>query len=381
MDKNKKIIISGAGIAGLTSAIWLGRNGFKPVIIEKSPTIRAHGFIVSLSHESYRFAKELGMLDKLRDRGAGIKESCYCDKNNRPMLTLDYQKLFHGLDIVQIMRDELETVLYEEAKELCEFRFDNSLDNVFQEKEKVHIELKDGTTDTCDVLIGADGLHSVTRTIVFDNAEVEKSYFGIFSSAYRLNNVLELNDRFENHMEQSRYMCVYTTGEGDLACVFIWKSDAKKAPAEDARLSMIREAYRGCPETVQKVIDNHPQNESIYIDPLIQVKMEKWYKGNVVLLGDAAHCMTLLSGQGASTAFWGASVLAKSLINMTSEHAFQKYQSVIMPVTNKIQPATHNAAKWYIPEKKMNYFARDYAMRLLPNAFFQKYFRNKYSSA
>ena len=72
MDKNKKIIISGAGIAGLTSAIWLGKHGFKPVIIEKSPEIRAHGFIVSLSHRSYQYADELGILDKLRDRGAGI---------------------------------------------------------------------------------------------------------------------------------------------------------------------------------------------------------------------------------------------------------------------------------------------------------------------
>lgn len=381
MDKNKKVVISGAGIAGLTSAIWLGKNGFKPVVIEKSPTIRAHGFIVSLSHKSYQYADELGILKKLCDRGAGIKESCYYDKNNRPMLTLDYQKLFQGLDIVQIMRDELEMVLYEEAKDLCEFRFDNSLTKVVQDDNKVHIELKDGTTDTCDVLIGADGLHSTTRSLVFDESEIEKSYFGIFSSAYRLDNVLQLSDRFENHMEQNRYMCVYTTGEGDLACVFIWKSNDKVAPPSEARASTIRNAYEGCPDTVQKVIENHPDDESIYIDPLIQIRMQKWHKGNVILLGDAAHCLTLLSGQGASTAFWNASILAKSLIETTPEIAFQRYEETIMPVTKKIQLSTRNAAKWYIPEKTISYYSRDLAMKFLPNAFFQKYFRNKYSSA
>jgi 2-polyprenyl-6-methoxyphenol hydroxylase-like FAD-dependent oxidoreductase len=381
MDKNKKVVISGAGIAGLTSAIWLGKNGFKPVVVEKSPAIRAHGFIVSLSHKSYQFARELGILQKLRDRGAGIKESCYYDKKNRAMLTLDYQKLFQGLDIVQIMRDELEMVLYEEARNLCEFRFDNSLSKVVQEDGKVHLELKDGSTDTCDVLIGADGLHSVTRSLVFGESEFEKKYFGIFSSAYRLNNVLDLEDRFENHMEQNRYMCVYTTGEGDLACVFIWKSDKKEAPLAGDRLSMVRNAYKGCPDTVQKVIDNHPNDDEIYIDPLIQVKMNNWYKGNVVLLGDAAHCLTLLSGQGASTAFWDASVLANSLINHSPEDAFKNYQSEIMPVTKKIQLSTRNASKWYIPEKIISYYSRDFAMRFLPNAFFQKYFRNKYSSA
>jgi 2-polyprenyl-6-methoxyphenol hydroxylase-like FAD-dependent oxidoreductase len=381
MKKNAKVIISGAGIAGLTCAIWLGKNGFKPIIIEKSPTIRAHGFIVSLSHKSFRFAKELGLLNKLIDRGAGIKESCYCDKNNRPMLTLDYQRLFDGLDIVQIMRDELEMVLYEEAKELCEFRFGNSLTNVVQNEGKIDVELKDGSAETCDVLIGADGLHSVTRFLVFEESEIEKKYFGIFSSAYRLDNVLGLQNRFENHMEQNRYMCVYTTGEGDLACVFIWKSDKKEAPPEGERLSMIAEAYKGCPNTVQQVINNHPGDENIYIDPLIQIRMNKWHKGNVVLLGDAAHCLTLLSGQGASTAFWDASVLARSLINNSPEVAFQEYQKEIMPVTKKIQLATRNASKWYIPERKVSYYSRDFMMKFLPNIFFQKYFRNKYSSA
>ena len=143
----------------------------------------------------------------------------------------------------------------------------------------------------------------------------------------------------------------------------------------------MREAYKGCPHIVQQVIDNCPQEQSIYMDPLIQIRMQSWYKGNVVLLGDAAHCLTLLSGQGASTAFWGASVLAKALIENPTNTAFQKYQQEIMPVTTKVQPATRNAAKWYIPDKKYNYLSRDFAMRYLPNTFFQGYFRKKYSRA
>lgn len=381
MDKSKKIIISGAGIAGLTAAIWLGRNGFKPIIIEKSPSIRAYGYIVSLSHKSYRFAKEMGILKKLCDRSAGIKESCYYNKNNNPMLSLDYQQLFYGLEIVQIMRDELEMVLYEEAKNLCEFRFDNSLTNIVQEDQKVHVELKNGTTDTCDVLIGADGLHSVTRTLGFNESEVTQHYLGIFASAYRLNNVLEITDRFENHMEQSRYMCVYTTGMEDLACVFIWKSDQREAPPQSTRLSLLKKAYAGCPKTVQTVIDNCPEAEPIYMDPLIQIKMQSWHRGNVVLLGDAAHCLTLLSGQGASTAFWGATILAKSLIEHPAKLAFEKYQQEVLPVVTAVQPATVKASKLYIPHKKINYLTRDLAMRYLPNSFFQKYFRKKYSRA
>ncbi len=381
MDKNRKVVISGAGIAGLTTAIWLARHGFKPVVIEKSPQIRAYGYIVSLSHKSYHFARELGILKKLCDRGAGIKASCYYHKNGRPMLSLDYQRLFQGLDIVQIMRDELEMILYEEAKNLCEFRFNNSLMGISQDNDEIEFSLKDGTKDTCDVLIGADGLHSITRTLAFPESAVEKNYLGIFSSAYRLKNILGIKDRFENHMEKDRYMCVYTTGEGDLACVFIWKSENNYAPAQESRLDVLKQAYQGCPNTVQAVIEHCPVEEPIYMDPLIQIKMQSWTKGNVVLLGDAAHCLTLLSGQGASTAFWGASILAKSLINDPVDIAFKNYHREIMPVTAKIQPSTMNAAKWYIPGSNFNYLARDLAMTYLPNAFFQAYFRKKYSNA
>ena len=381
MNKKKRVIISGAGIAGLTCAIWLGINGFNPIIIEKSPSIRAHGYIVSLSHESFRLASELGILEKLCNRGAGIKESCYYDKNKTPMLSLDYQNLFAGLDIVQIMRDELETVLYEEAKDLCEFRFDNSLTKIDQDQNKVYIELKDGTADTCDVLIGADGLHSVTRSLTFTESEVEKRYMGIFSSAYRLPNVLGISNRFENHMEQKRYMCVYTTGANDLACVFIWKSNALEAPKSKVRVSVLSDAFEGSSDATMEVISNAPGGESIYMDPLIQIRMQSWNKGNVVLLGDAAHCLTLLSGQGASTAFWGASVLAKQLIENNADIAFDRYHSVLSQVTDKMQQTTRNAAKWYIPDNRLNYLSRDFAMRYLPNSFFQYYFKNKYSKA
>jgi len=91
----------------------------------------------------------------------------------------------------------------------------------------------------------------------------------------------------------------------------------------------------------------------------------------------------LLSGQGASTAFWGASSLAKGLLDpaLTTKQAFERYQSELKPGVLAMQETTQKAKKLYIPYTKRAYFMRDAMMRYLPNTFFQKYFRRKYSRA
>ena len=382
MKKNSRIIISGAGIAGLTAAIWLSKAGYKVTIIEKSPEIRADGYIVSLSHKSFHYAREMGILDKLMKRYSGIRESCYIDQKGREMLGLDYQKLFTGIDIVQVMRDELQNILYEHSKKYdIEFIFSQSIDSLNNHTEGVDITLQNRANLSCDILIGADGLHSITRKLAFNDNDYKKRYFGLFSAAYRLENVLDLHNRFENHMEQSRYMCVYTTGKGDLACVFIWKNTAERTPAPENRYEALKQAFSDSPKLVQTVLNHCPQHKTMYMDPLIQIDMPDWHKGNVVLLGDAAHTMTLLSGQGASTAFWGASSLSQALIENSPQDAFKQYQQELMPAVLAIQASTQNAKKWYIPDNFIAYTLRDSMMRYLPNQFFQSYFRSKYSTA
>ncbi|MCG8325600.1 MAG: FAD-dependent monooxygenase [Thiotrichales bacterium] len=374
-------MISGAGVAGLTAAIWLGRAGFKPVIIEKSPEIRADGYIISLSHKSYHYANELGLLPKLVERNTGIKHSSYHHRSGKTMLLLDYQNLFEEVDIVQIMRDELEMVLYEEARDLAEFRFAVSASAIEQDNNKVYVSFDNGTQDEFDVVIGADGLHSVTRELAFDKNDFEKIYLGRFSAAYKLDNVIGLEDKFENHMEKNRYMCVYTTGKGDLATAFIWKDRSPRAPGLEQRAVYLKQAFSNPPALVQKILDQCPENEPFYMDPLMQIRMQQWHKGRVVLTGDAAHSLTLLSGQGASSAFWGASTLAQSLIEHDPDTAFRIYLDDLHPVIERIQPAVRKAAKWYIPGATLPWLVRDSLMTCLPNMFFQKYFKNKYTSA
>jgi 2-polyprenyl-6-methoxyphenol hydroxylase-like FAD-dependent oxidoreductase len=381
MKRNSRILISGAGVAGLTCATWLGRAGFEPLVIEKAPSIRADGYIISLSHASYHYAAQLGLLEKIRARNSGIAQSSYHDRHGRAMLELDYADLFEGIDVVQIMRDDLQTILHEAAREVADIRLGTTITAIEDRGGETAVTFSNGESSLFDVVIGADGLHSNTRSLVWPARAVTRHYLGLYSSAYRLPNTLGLANRFENHMERNRYMCVYTTRDGDLACVFIWQCGDRTPPPADARRQALSRWFDGAPPLVRQVLGEFPATGSVYMDPLIQIELGSWSRGNTVLLGDAAHCLTLLSGQGASSAFWGACALAAGLCERERTDAFALYEHTLKPVTTQLQPATRRAARWYVPQTPLRHFARDAAMRYLPNAFYQRYFKRKYSKA
>ena len=381
MKKDSRILIHGAGVAGLTCAIWLGRNGFRPVIIEKAPEIRAAGgFIICLSGASYRFAEELGMMPALKERDSDIYNASYQDSRGNTLLSLDYKALFKGVDFIQITRDEIENVLYEYAKDLAEYRFSTSASKISQEdSDKFQVEFIDGKQEEFDIVIGTDGLHSTVRNLVFDENEVIKHHLDLQVAAYKLDDIVGLKNKFEYHMDRNRYMVLYSCRDGKLGSIFLWKSNDKVAPAIENRWEVLQENYRDAAPLFQNIIEQYPNTSPMYMDPLVQIEMKKWHKGRVVLLGDAAHCMTLLSGQGASSAFADASYLSKALVDGEPESAFNYYEQKMRPDIGVMQPATRKGAKWYIPETRLRHFVRDKSMKFLPDSYFMHHFKKKYS--
>lgn len=380
MDKNSRILIHGAGVAGLTCAIWLGKHGFRPVVVEKSPHIRAAGgFIIALSGASYRFAEELGMLPDLQARDSDIYASSYHDSKGSTLLHLDYKYLFNGVDYIQITRDEIENVLYKHAKDQAEYRFSTSAEKIIQDEQKVvQVEFTDGKQEEFDIVIGTDGLHSTIRKLSFEESDITKHYLGLQVAAYKLDDVVGLKNKFEYHMERDRYMVLYSSRDGKLGCVFVWTSDEKKAPPVEQRWDVLNENYRDAGSLARKVIENYSDTSPIYMDPLIQIEMKQWHRGRVVVIGDAAHCMTLLSGQGASSAFADASYLSKALIDNEPEDAFKILEKTMRPAISEMLPKTRKAAMWYVPRSIVRQVIRDTGMKMLPVNYFKGYFKKKY---
>lgn len=380
MKKGTRVLISGAGIAGLTAAVRLAKDGFKTVIVEKAESARAGGYLVALSHQAYIFAKEMDLIPDLKPYDLSIASSSYHDKTGRSLLDLDYSKMLEGLDIIQIMRDDLALVLFEHAQKVSDIRFGDQITNINETEDATEVTFASGKQESFDVIIGADGAHSGVRHLTFDESEYTHHYLDLHCAAFRLPNVINIESKFATHMERERYMAAFNTRGDDIGAVFVWANEDRRLPPYETRRDYLINSFEGSADIIQEVLQHCPEEGPSYMDVLSQIDMPVWHKGRAILVGDAAHCLTLFSGRGAAAAFAGACRLCDSLAaHDTHEAAFKDYEEKMRPLINDIMPATRDAVKWYVPMSAKNHLLRNGLMRFVPNGVFRKYFQMKYS--
>ena len=171
MDK-LRILVSGGGLAGLAAAYWLHRNGHEAVVIERAPGLRRDGYGLDFFGTGYDVAERMGIVEDLAptqifmDQGSGI---AFVDGDGKPLaeLKIDAVREILGGKYMGLMHYNLEQVLYDAVKEDVDVRFSTSIDEVAQSADAVRVTYADGDTESYDLLVGADGIHSNVRGLVF----------------------------------------------------------------------------------------------------------------------------------------------------------------------------------------------------------------------
>jgi 2-polyprenyl-6-methoxyphenol hydroxylase-like FAD-dependent oxidoreductase len=160
------VLISGGGIAGLTLADRLHAQGHRPLIIERAPTLRGESYMIDFFVAGYAVAEKMGTLPQFEAIHYQISSLRFLDDSGRQRVSLNYarlRKLLNGRHF-NLMRGDLERVLYERIKDQAEVRFGCSIESFEQDGRRVIARLADGVTISCDLLVGADGIHSAVRS-------------------------------------------------------------------------------------------------------------------------------------------------------------------------------------------------------------------------
>src|SRR6266700_1159921 len=167
-SKTTNILISGASIAGPTLAYWLKRYGFTPTVIERSPQLREGGYPVDVRNEAVQVAKLMGIWSRLQQEKTNFGEISFVNERNQRISRVNMQKAF-DLDRfrVEIMRGDLAKTLYERTSDEVEYCFGDSIQALKQDEAGVDVTFERGGSRRFDLLVGADGLHSIVRTLVF----------------------------------------------------------------------------------------------------------------------------------------------------------------------------------------------------------------------
>ncbi|MFD1437428.1 FAD-dependent urate hydroxylase HpxO [Acinetobacter terrae] len=327
-----EIIIIGAGMGGLTTGIALKKFGHQVTIYEQAEQILAMGAAISLWSNGVKCLNYLGLTDQVAKLGGQMDHLAYMDGLTGDVMT---QFSLHPLiaEVGQrpypVSRSDLQNMLMDEfgrenihlGKKMLSFTEANDV---------VTVQFADGTQVQTQLLVGADGTHSITRAYVLGE-QVERRYAGYVN----WNGLVEISEDYAPADQWTTYV-----GEGKRVSLmpvadhrFYFFFDVPLPVGLENNRSnykaLLKEYFTGwCPQ-VQKLIDNINEQTTNRVEIHDIEPFAQFYKGRVVIVGDAAHSTTPDIGQGGCQAMEDAIYLSRALqINTLGlEDALKRYQN------------------------------------------------------
>lgn len=335
------VLVVGGGIAGPAIALFLKRAGFQPVILEAYAHVSDIGGGLQVAPNGMRVLAQLGLAAPMLNEGVESAEFSFENQSGKVLALIpNGPSSRYVLPSVFISRAVLHaTLLHELERQEIPIHYSKRLRGVVSSGSSVTAEFADGSYAEGSILIGADGIHSQTRRVVFPEAS-SPFYTGLMVLGGFAKDAA-LKPAHANL--QSRAHMIYGTngffGYGyhdaaDPTAVMWWSHQQRKEEpsAEELRSAnpevlreQLIEQHRGWAEPVPTILRS---SQRILWGPIYDVPdLETWSKGRVVLIGDAAHAISPHAGQGVSLALEDAIYLAKCLRNAAYPDAFAAYQA------------------------------------------------------
>jgi 2-polyprenyl-6-methoxyphenol hydroxylase-like FAD-dependent oxidoreductase len=368
-----RAVICGAGIAGLTQAWWLGRSGWDITMIDVAPRLRDEGYMIDFFGPGYDTAEVMGLMPALRNVAYEVPDVRWVRPDGSLACRIDYARFsrFQGGPLLSLMRPDLEHVLAGAVLDHCDVRFGVTIDAVTVRDDGVDVRYTDGTTQQADLLIGADGIHSRVRDLIFGQQARYLRHLGYHTAAHLLRDD-ELHGRLDGSFQivrtAGRQAGCYPLRDGRVAAFYAHATDERTLP-DDPR-SALREVYADMGPTIERVLARCPAPQHVYYDQVAQIEMPAWHHQRVVLVGDACGAVSLLAGQGASMAIAGTAVLADELRRTAGvEAALTAYEARVRPVVEAKQVAGRATAKWFLPSTRATLAVRDLMIRIADHSW------------
>ena len=364
-----KVLISGAGIAGLSLALRLRQRGMTPVVVERSPGLRDGGYMLGLSDPGLDAAERMGVADALRAARHMPRRLVYVDGDGRERFALGGPALDRlvGERRFNLLRGDIERTLYERVRGEVEVRFGASVESMEEGRDGVGVRLGDGAEVGCDLVVGADGLHSRVRALRFGPEEEFIRPLGARVAAFLLDrSAFPASEPGASYSmtEVGRAAALASVDEDRLVAFFIWRTDGRPrlgTPEEE-----LRRAFAGAGWHVPALLDRLSRAGDVYFDEVAQVVMPRWSAGRVALLGDAASAVSLIAGKGATLAMAGAVVLADALADRPGriDEALAAYEARLLPWAEAAQRTARRNANLFTPANRLQLLAREAVLRL-----------------
>ena len=378
-----RIIINGAGIAGPTLAYWLRIGGHEVVLVESAPQLRTGGYVIDFGLVGYDIAEKMGLIPRLRELGYQAKEMRYVDRKGRTSSSIAVDalaRLTRGRYIT-LRRSDLAAMIYDALDGSVETIFGDSVASIEEAGSCVRVGFDHAPTREADLVIGADGLHSRVRQLVFGpDAGVEVS-LGYHVAAFEIEGYRPRDELvYLGYGVRGRQIYRFSMHEDRTLFLFVFRDEYLPAdrPANDQGSKwVLTKVFADVGWECPRILAALPSVESIYFDLASQIRLDRWTKGRTALVGDAAACVSLMAGEGSSLAMAEAYVLAGELRNCGGDYgaAFARYEQRLMPWLNRKQQSVAKTASSLAPKTAFGIAFRSMVVRLMqPLPFVMDYF-------
>jgi 2-polyprenyl-6-methoxyphenol hydroxylase-like FAD-dependent oxidoreductase len=368
---HKTVLISGAGICGPTLAFWLNAAGFVPTLIERAPALRTGGYVIDFWGLGYDIAERMGVIPELERVGYHTREMRIVDGRGRRVTGLGTRVLHEltGGRFVTLERSDLSRVLFERARATTEVIFGDEIAELQELADTIQVRFRRGGQRRFDFVVGADGLHSNVRRLVFGpQARFERS-LGYVAAAFELRGYRPRDDDvYVVYSEPTRMLGRFALHDDRTLFLFVFTADvdldtAALSPA--AQKAILLERFGDAKWECARVLGVLDRAQDLYFDRVSQIQMESWSRGRVALAGDAAFCVSLTAGQGSALAMTSAYVLAGELANAGGRHeqAFGGYEQLLRSYIGAKQRGAERFAAAFAPKTRRGLFLRNQVMK------------------
>ncbi|WP_171051844.1 FAD-dependent monooxygenase [Alteribacter natronophilus] len=361
---NEKVIIIGAGAGGLATAIFLKKAGIESVVFEGAPMERESGAGFVLTPNGLNVLETLGITEIAQYSFPLESETTYTSNDKELASLTAAGNDFFSKTFITISRQNLMKLLLEKAEEYkIPVHYNKKLVNLEENSDSITAVFSDDSKVKGELLVGADGIHSRTREIVFPQAKpVYTGYYGIHGLVSSANVKQSFDTMGKAYIDFDNAIGTFVSkcspaSNTDLLWQFIGKEE-RKIPATELELAdnqfikdWLNEKISGWNNPFSELLNNTENITSRNIFELEE--LPHWYHGRVTFVGDALHATNPMLGIGASWALEDGMYLAKMLREHGYRDAFYYFENDRKPLVEPARKAATEAFDKIIELREM----------------------------